>query len=77
MGISPDWEDPDTWTLPDQRLDVRGLRDGVYRLVAKADPGRWFRERDETNNTTWVDVRLTTSTRPPRAAVVRTGGPHV
>lgn len=76
MGLSPGWEDPYTWALPDQRLDVTGLPDGVYRLVAKADPGGWFAETDETNNSTWVDVRLTTSTRPPRAVVIRTG-PHV
>ena len=49
MGLSPGWGDPYPWALPDQRLLLTGLRDGVYRLWATADPGRWFREaeRDE------------------------------
>jgi len=60
MGLSPGWGDPYQWTLPDQRLNVTGLPDGVYRLWATADPGGWFRESDETNNLTWVDLRLAT-----------------
>ena len=73
MGLSPGWTDPYYWTLPDQRLLVTGLADGVYRLWADADPSDWFRETNETNNRTWIDVRLTLSTRPPRATVVRLG----
>ena len=64
-GPLPGWTDPYYWTLPDQRLLVTGLADGVYRLWADADPGNWFRETNETNNRTWIDVRLTLSTRPP------------
>ena len=52
-----------------------GLADGVYRLWADADPSDWFRETNETNNRTWVDLRLTLSTDPPRATVVRVGRP--
>jgi hypothetical protein len=73
MGLSPGWADPYSWTLPDQRLLVSGLDDGVYRLWATADPGRWFRESDETNNLTWVDLRLTLSVTPPRVEIVRRG----
>ncbi len=73
MGLSPGWTDPYYWTLPDQRLLVTGLADGIYRLWADADPSDWFRETNETNNRTWIDVRLTLSTRPPHAAVVRVG----
>jgi hypothetical protein len=73
MGLSPGWGDPYSWTLPDQRLSVGGLEDGVYRLRATADPGGWFRESDETNNDTWVDLRLTLSQRPPKVQVVRRG----
>lgn len=76
MGLSPGWSDPYQWTLPDQRLDVTGLEDGVYRLWATADPDNWFREADERNNETWVDFRLRTSVDPPTVAVVRVG-PHV
>ena len=73
MGLSPGWSDPYQWTLPDQRLDVTGLPDGVYRLWATADPGGWFRETDERNNLTWVDLRLTTSASPARLEIVDRG----
>ena len=73
MGLSPGWADPYTWALPDQRLSLAGLADGVYRLWASADPGGWFRESDETNNLTWVDIRVTLSVYPPRVDVVRRG----
>lgn len=73
MGLSPGWADPYPWALPDQRLDVTGLEDGVYRLWATADPGGWFQETNERNNLTWVDVRLTLSASPPHAEVVRRG----
>jgi hypothetical protein len=73
MGLSPGWADPYPWTLPDQRLRVDGLEDGVYRLWATADPGELFRETDEDNNLTWVDIRLTLTVTPPRAEVIRRG----
>jgi hypothetical protein len=73
MGLSRGWSDPYPWALPDQRLDVTGLEDGVYRLWATADPGGWFRETNEQNNLTWVDLRLTLSVSPPRVEVVRRG----
>lgn len=73
MGLSPGWGDPYPWALPDQRLLLTGLPDGVYRLWATADPGRWFREANETNNATWVDLRVNLQTTPPRVDVVRRG----
>jgi hypothetical protein len=73
MGLSPGFADPYPWTLPDQRLLVTGLEDGVYRLWGDADPQGWFRETNEANNLTWVDVRLTLSVTPPRAEIVRRG----
>jgi hypothetical protein len=73
MGMSPGWSDPYNWALPDQRLLVSGLEDGVYRLWATADPGGWFRETNEDNNLTWVDLRLTLTVSPPRVEVVRRG----
>ena len=30
MGLSPGWADPYPWALPDQRLHLTGLDDGVY-----------------------------------------------
>jgi len=73
MGLSPGFADPYYWTLPDQRLLVSGLPDGVYRLWADADPNDWFRESDERNNRTWIDLRLRLSQRPPSARVVARG----
>jgi len=72
MGISPGWSDPYQWTLPDQRIDVTGLKDGIYRLVARADPDDWFREATEENNERSVEIRLTTSVSPARVAVLAT-----
>jgi hypothetical protein len=76
MGLSPGWQDPYTWALPDQRVDITGLPDGEYRLRAKADPGNWFRESDESNNVAWADVRLTTSVSPPRVEILRSSPPQ-
>jgi hypothetical protein len=73
MGLSPGFADPYHWTLPDQRLLISGLDDGVYRLWADADPDDWFRETNDANNLTWVDLRLTLSVSPPRVEVVRRG----
>jgi len=73
MGLSPGWADPYPWALPDQRLLLTGLDDGVYRLWAAADPGRWFKETNETNNTTWVDIRVQLDRTPPTVHVVRRG----
>ena len=73
MGLSPGWADPYGWTLPDQRIRVDGLADGVYRLWATADPGGWFRETNDANNRTWVDLRLTLTTTPPHVDVMRRG----
>jgi hypothetical protein len=58
MGLSPGWADPYSWLLTDQALEVTDLPDGTYRLQATADPDRWFRESNERNNVSWVDVRL-------------------
>ena len=74
-GLSPGWTDPYFWTLPDQRLLVNGLDDGVYRLWADADPSGWFRESDERNNLTWVDLRLTLTQTPPGSRSCGVGRP--
>jgi Lysyl oxidase len=58
MGLSPGWADPYSWLLTDQQLDVTELPDGDYRLAATADPDGWFRESNEHNNRTWVDLRI-------------------
>ena len=32
---------------------------GPLRLRATADPANWFAETNNTNNSTWVNIRLT------------------
>jgi lysyl oxidase len=69
MGLSLGWADIYNYSLPGQSIDVTKLPDGLYRLWAKADERHWFREQRHDNNTTWVDLRL--STRPNHARAVR------
>jgi hypothetical protein len=59
MGISVGWGDTYGSYLPDQYIDITDLTSGNYRLIATADAGNRFTESDDTNNTTWVDLKLT------------------
>ncbi len=67
MGLGLRWSDPYQWYLEDQSVDVSGMPDGRYRLLAIADPDGWIQESDETNNETWVDLE----TVPSRTACER------
>jgi hypothetical protein len=58
MGLSVGWGDLYRYTLPDQYIDITGLGPGRYRLTGTADADNWFLEGDETNNSTWVDIRI-------------------
>ena len=58
MGLSVGWGDTYPWSLPDQYIDISGLGNGQYRLVATADAEGRFDEADETNNATWVDLSI-------------------
>jgi hypothetical protein len=58
VGISRGWADQNWWTSVGQYIDVTDLADGRYRLRASADDANWFTESDETNNYTWVDIRI-------------------
>jgi hypothetical protein len=58
IGLSVGWGDRYGATLPDQYIDVTGLAPGHYRLTATADAAGWFTEADNSNNATWVDLRL-------------------
>jgi len=60
MGLSVGWADKYPWHLLDERIDVTSVPDGTYRIRQIADPNGDFRESDETNNETWVDVVMTT-----------------
>src|SRR6267378_4698044 len=58
VGLSIGWGDIYPASLPDQNVNITGLADGRYRLVVTADPGSWFAESNEANNSTWVDFEL-------------------
>jgi hypothetical protein len=58
MGVSVGWKDDYYWRIVGQEIDITDLPKGDYRLIAKVDPRNWWRETNETNNTTWVDFRL-------------------
>jgi hypothetical protein len=58
MGLSRGWGDIYSWKTVGQYVNVTKLRAGRYRLKAEADAGGWFKEKKETNNLTWVDIRL-------------------
>jgi hypothetical protein len=58
MGLSKGWGDLYRAGVVGQYVNVTGLKPGRYRLGAKADPGGRFKERNENNNFTWVDIRL-------------------
>lgn len=57
-GISKGWYDFYWSDLTDQYVDVAGLADGVYELVASADPLGTLDELDETDNQSSVLIRL-------------------
>ncbi|HEV8296366.1 MAG TPA: lysyl oxidase family protein [Acidimicrobiales bacterium] len=58
MGLSVGWSDPYSWRLSDQSVDITDLPDGIYRLVARADPDGILRESNTQNNESWTRVRL-------------------
>lgn len=59
MGLSVGWGDRYPWSLPDQFIDITALSNGQYRLIATADPKGTFLEGNRGNNSTWVDIALT------------------
>ncbi|GAA3821605.1 lysyl oxidase family protein [Amycolatopsis tucumanensis] len=73
MGLSVGWADRYASTLPDQFVDITGLPDGHYRLIATADAQGHFTEADRTNNATWVDLSLTSRKGRPSVRVLAHG----
>jgi hypothetical protein len=59
MGLSVGWGDIYRWNLPGQYINITGLSPGRYRLRGVADSSGWFREKNNANNSTWVDIQLT------------------
>jgi hypothetical protein len=60
-GLSVGWGDTYPAGIASQWIDITGLKSGRYRLRATADPASWFAETHNTNNSTWVNIRLTNS----------------
>lgn len=75
MGLSVGWADKYPWHLLDERIDVTSVPDGTYRIREIADPNGDFRESDETNNETWVEIALKTLPDGLRDARVVRHGP--
>jgi hypothetical protein len=57
-GVSVGWKDDYFWRITGQRLDVTNLPNGRYRLFNRVDPRNWFKETNERNNVTWVDLDI-------------------
>jgi hypothetical protein len=50
MGLSVGWVDTYPWWLDGQEIEISGLTEGRYRIVATVDPEGWFTESDTDNN---------------------------
>ena len=75
-GLSVGWADIYAFGLPEQRFYIEDLPAGDYRLRQVADPNDEFLELDETNNETWVDIRLEWAGEIPAITVIgRAPGP--
>jgi hypothetical protein len=57
-GVSVGWKDDYFWRITGQRLDVTNLPNGRYRLINRVDPRNLFRETNDRNNITWVDLQI-------------------
>jgi len=69
MGLSRGWGDIYRTTTVDQFINITNLKSGRYRLRATADADNWFSETNNSNNFTWVDIRI----RGTKVRVIRYG----
>ena len=69
MGLSRGWGDIYRTTTVDQFINITNLKSGRYRLRATADKRNWFSETNNSNNFTWVDIRI----RGSKVRVIRYG----
>lgn len=60
QGLAPMWGDSYHQSTPLQELEVTNVPDGTYFLTHTADPEDNWAEADETNNFSWVRIRLYT-----------------
>ena len=57
MGVSVGWDDY-YWRIPGQASTSRRSRRPLQAL-GQVRPRNWFRESNERNNVTWVEVEIT------------------
>jgi hypothetical protein len=59
MGLSVGWGDRYPWDIAYQYVDISRIpTSGNYRLTVTADKQGWFRESNDSNNATWVDLHI-------------------
>ena len=61
MGLSVGWGDKYPWNFAWQWIDITGLKGGDYRVCVTADPQDWFAEIEQLNNSTWADIRISST----------------
>lgn len=64
MGISVGWYDLYSYTITNQWIILTGVSSGTYWLENKADPLNRMLESDETNNSHFIKIAVTTSFAP-------------
>lgn len=72
LGMSVGWADNYGPYSYQQYIDITNVPDGTYYLYAQADPNNYFQESNETNNTTWTEIKIKGTTVTKIAY-----GPHV
>jgi hypothetical protein len=71
LGVSVGWADEYYYGLPNQALDISGVKAGRYCLSSTADPSNLLREADNSNNRRRTRVEL----RPGKHVVKTLPGP--
>jgi hypothetical protein len=69
-GIGRGWADEYTWDLPDQMIEVSGMRDGTYWLVTRVDTANKIEEESDANNCLMIKVKLTNMAQANRSAAL-------
>jgi hypothetical protein len=59
QGISPGWRDTYVSRLDGQQIPIDNVPDGDYAVVVTADPKNQLAEANETDNVSFVRIRLT------------------
>jgi hypothetical protein len=68
QGLTAGWSDIYEWYLPDQYIEVSGVKNGYYILEFCADPDNSIQETDESNNCSSSLIRLSNMGTPKQSA---------